>query len=99
MMQDWPVAQIEAEKRRLAVLRYLAGCAGYEAAAVLVLLHLRDRGIPTSSDQLNATLAWLAEAGLATLRDAEGQVARVTPRGREVGLGLARQPGVLPPDP
>lgn len=100
MIAHWPVERIETEKRRLTVLAYLAQAPGYEAAAGILLLHCRRRGVPTDSDQMLACLAWLEEASLVALR-AEGEdlVARVTLRGREVALGQVRHPGVLPPDP
>lgn len=100
MIAHWPVERIETEKRRLKVLAYLAEAPGYEAAADLLVLHCRRKGVPTDSDQMETCLAWLEEAALATVRhEDEGAIARVTMRGREVAQGHARHPGVLPPDP
>ncbi len=99
-MFGWPVERIETEKRRLSVLTYLARAPGYEANQVILLLYCRERGVPTTADQMDACLAWLREPGLITARD-EGDVlvARITGRGREVALGQVRHPGVLTPDP
>ena len=100
MMFGWPVERIETEKRRLTVLEYLASAPGYEAAAGLLVLHCRDRGVPTTADQMAACLAWLVEQGLiATRGEGDRLVPRITGRGREVALGQVHHPGVLNPDP
>lgn len=102
-LPNWPVERIETEKRRLVMLRRLAGEPGYEIAASILGHHCRRVGVPSTSDQIAAAAAWLAEQGCVTLRheDSEDQetVLRLTRAGREVAEGARVLPGVLRPDP
>ena len=47
---------------------------------------------------MRTELAWLAEQGLIELdRTGSMHVARLLPRGADVALGAAQQPGIAPP--
>lgn len=99
-MNVWPVERIEAEMRRLQILRYLAGAGGYEASAGVLRLHCAQIGLPTTADQLRAALAWLDEAELVTSRAyGTDTISRITSIGRDVAEGTQIHPGVLRPDP
>ncbi|KAF0674377.1 VpaChn25_0724 family phage protein [Profundibacterium mesophilum] len=96
----WPVERIEAEMRRLHVLRYLAAAGGYEASASVLRLHCARIGLPTTGDQLVADLSWLEQAQLTTLRSyGTDTIARLTSAGRDVAEGTQYHPGVMRPDP
>jgi hypothetical protein len=100
MIPAWPVARIEAEHRRLEVLRYLARTPGYEASAMILREHCRAVGVPTTTDQMRACICWLAEQGLITARGSEDDpIPRLTASGRETANGYRRHPGVMQPDP
>jgi hypothetical protein len=99
-MFGWSVAQVETEKRRLVILRYLALSPRYEAAAQVLRLHCDRVGVPTGTDKLLGALVWLAEQELIVLREpGDEPVARLTTLGREVADGVTTVPGVLRPDP
>lgn len=96
----WPVARVETERRRLEVLAYLASIPTYEAAAMILRDQCRAVGIPTTSDQIVACIAWLNEHELVTCRTHRDEpIARLTGTGRDVALGHQRHPGVMQPDP
>ncbi len=96
----WPVVQIETERRRLEVLRYLSDVPGYEAAGLILMEHCRSIGVPSSSDQTTSCLAWLEEQALVTLRSVRDEpIARLTRAGRETATGIRRHPGVMKPEP
>lgn len=100
MTPAWPVAEVETERRRLAVLQRLSATPGYEASALLLREYCRNVGVPTTTDQMTACIAWLAEQGLVTTRDIEGDpIPRITVQGRETAEGHRSQPGVWRPDP
>lgn len=100
MIGVWPVAEIESAKRRLETLRYLTGIPGYEAAASILRDHCRRIGVPTTTDQMHACVAWLEEHRLARVRLRQADpVVRVTQDGREVALGFKVHPGVMQPEP
>ncbi|NJR20179.1 MAG: hypothetical protein HC777_00875 [Hyphomonadaceae bacterium] len=104
----WPVRQVATEKRRLEVLRYLASVGGYEANASLIKEHLRYVGVPTSGDELDACLMWLADFDLVIPRrfvysanagQSSELIVRVTETGRDVAQGYQAVPGIMQPDP
>ena len=82
------------------VLDYLARTPGYEAAAMILRDRCRAVGIPSTSDQITACIAWLEEHELVTVRRHRDEpIARLTHRGRDVALGHEHHPGVMQPDP
>ena len=92
------LAQEVQYDRRLRVLLALdempTGLAN-EAVLRRVLLAV---GHAVSIDLLRTELAWLDEQGLAVLEQSDVlYVARILPRGRDVGRGLVKQPGVASP--
>lgn len=99
-MMSWPLHAVETEMRRLKALQYLADIPGYEAAASVLGLHCRRSGVPTTSDQVIACLAWLEEMELVALRVYRDEpIAKLTKQGRDVAAGSRFIPGVLRPDP
>ncbi len=101
-ISEWAnsVYRIETEKRRLALLIYLASTPGYEVAASLLHLHCKRVGIPSTADQVLAAVAWLVEQELIAVRDGGPEpIARLTVSGRETALGERMTPGVMRPDP
>ena len=57
-------AQLQAESRRCAILRFLAGAAGCEMNTSVMQDALDAYGHPVSRDQVETDAAWLAEQGL-----------------------------------
>ncbi|WP_226779533.1 hypothetical protein [Oceaniglobus trochenteri] len=99
-MRGWPIEEVASEWRRLKVLTYLSSVPGYEAAASILRLHCVRVGVPTNIDQLLATLTWLEELGLVTIRRYQDEpIAKITALGRDVGDGTRTMPGVTRPDP
>lgn len=93
-------ASTVAEHRRLAILRHLEALEQFVSNASILGDVLRGVGIPTTEDQLRATLAWLQEAGLARYSEREGfTIVEITGRGAEVARGEAVHPGVRRPRP
>ena len=89
------------EERRLAVLRVTAEGSGVANDGLLKSVLNRHWGLRTSSDQLAATVAWLAEHGLVVTRRLEDvglTRVQVTPRGRDVAEGRTTHPGVTQRD-
>jgi hypothetical protein len=90
--------QFKTEHRRLAILRHLAADAAYTSNASILLDVANGVGATTTADQLTATLAWLEEQGLATVKDhGDLVVVTATARGVDVGAGRATHPGVKRP--
>ncbi|KGJ18710.1 hypothetical protein [Paracoccus sanguinis] len=93
-------AEHVAGHRRLAILRHLEGSPEYVSNASILQGVLIGLGLPCTSDQLSADLAWLREQGLARFDPAaEFIVVTATARGTEVARGLAQHPGVQRPRP
>ena len=90
-----------AEDRRLSILLVLQQTPGYSTNAFL----LRDAvdqiyGHSASIDQIRTDIAWLAEQGLASHRQAgDVTLATLTSRGADVATGRATVPGVKRPQP
>jgi hypothetical protein len=96
----WPVAEIETEKRRWAILAHLAATPGYELSDELLTLGVRAQAVPATQDQLRAALRWLSDHELVRCREALGMViATLTADGFEVAQGYRIVPGVLRPGP
>ena len=88
------------QRRRLDLLRLLALEPGYRLNAPLLHACCCEAGLPSTLDQVEGSLAWLAEAGLVTREAVSGvTVASLTPRGLDVSRGLAEVPGVARPLP
>ncbi|WP_443069644.1 VpaChn25_0724 family phage protein [Sulfitobacter sp. G21635-S1] len=100
MFKAWPIESVEAEFRRLKVLQYLASATGYEASATVLRLHCGRIGVPTTTDQVVAAMAWLVEQELVTSRVYKDEpIIRLSPKGRDVAHGNSHVPGVMRPDP
>ena len=90
----------ETEHRRITILRYLDAAPSRAANASMILDVVRDYGVPSTSDQVQTTLAWLDEQELVTLALAgDVTVAQITARGIEVAQGQVVHPGVKRPTP
>ena len=88
------------EHVRLAILQVLEQDADYAHNELLLQSALRALGHAVSGDRLRTELAWLAEQDLLTISDvSDVRVARLTQRGADAALGLARAPGVARPRP
>ena len=100
MFKAWPISSVETEFRRLKILRYLALVPSYEASASVLRLHCSRIGVPTTSDQVVAAMAWLTEQELVSSRDYQGEpIIRLKPNGLDVAPGQSQCPGVMRPDP
>ena len=85
-------AQLQAESRRCAILRFLAGAAGCEMNTSVMQDALDAYGHPVSRDQVETDAAWLEVEDLGPVR-----VIRLTGRGQDVAKGRAVVPGVKRP--
>ena len=91
-------AELQAESRRCAVLRFLADAPGFEMNTSVMQDALDAYGHPVSRDQVETDAAWLAEQGLATIEDlGPVRVIHLTGRGEDVARGRAVVPGVKRP--
>ena len=94
------LTEIIAADRRLAILQALEEDPDYSHNEMVLRAALGTLGHNLSHDLLRSELAWLAEQGLITITTvADVQVARLTARGEDVGLGHAHVPGVRRPGP
>jgi hypothetical protein len=96
-MRRLPVAQIETEKRRWAILRHLYALPTREVSHPMLRDACRALGLVTTDDDLTKTaMRWLAENGLVTLKEAGPMlVARLTAAGDDVLKGFAQVDGIL----
>lgn len=93
-------AELQAESRRCAFLRFLAADADYAMNTSLLQSALESVGHGVSRDCVNADAAWLEEQGLALREDLGGIiVVKITQRGLDVAEGRAVVPGVKRPGP
>lgn len=92
------LTQVVQYDRRLRLLLILSAMpTGLSNESVLRRV-LMAQGHAVSMDLLRTELAWLREQGLVILEQADNlYVARILPRGRDVGRGAAQQPGVASP--
>lgn len=101
-MKGWPVARIETEKRRAAVLKHLDDTPGYKLNAELLTLGAEAQGIPTTSDQMLDALHWLADLEMVQVHEPAGTqlvIAELTRAGRDVARGKRVVRGVARPGP
>lgn len=99
-MQCKTFAQLQAESRRCAFLRFLADAPGCELNTSVMQDALDAYGHSVSRDQIDTDAAWLAEQGLVTVEDMRRvMVVRLTGRGHDVATGRATVPGVKRPRP
>lgn len=93
-------AELQAESRRCAFLRFLAADADYAMNTSLLQSALESVGHGVSRDCVNADAAWLEEQGLASREDLGGIiVVKITQRGLDVAEGRSVVPGVKRPGP
>lgn len=98
-LEDWPVSEIEEEKRRGLILRHLDQMPQSEAGEIMLMQALRERGVPTVREQVAATLSWLNIRGLVKAELPGGvYVAKLTAQGRSVARDEFRYDGVAPPE-
>lgn len=90
-----------AKHLRLVLLRTLDEAPGYSANASILAEVTRSLGLPSTRDQVETALAWLAEQQLLTREELPFGVTVVTAtqRGLDVARGLAIVPGVQRPNP
>ena len=93
--------QIITEDIRLHVLRAMAQEPDYALNDYVLRRALQLVGHDIGGDRLRTELHWLAEQGLITVDPVSEHtlVAKLTPRGEDVGLGRAHVPGVARPRP
>lgn len=88
------------EHTRLAILQVLEQDAEYSHNEMVLHSALRALGHTLSGDRLRTDLSWLEEQHLLEISDvSDVRVARLTRRGADAALGLARVPGVARPRP
>lgn len=93
-------AELQAESRRCAFLRFLAADADYAMNTSLLQSALESVGHGVSRDCVNADAAWLEEQGLVLREDLGGIiVVKITQRGLDVAEGRSVVPGVKRPGP
>lgn len=93
-------AQLQAENRRCAFLRFLTDDADYSLNTSVLQTALEAIGHGVSRDTINADAAWLEEQGLVVREDLDGiVVVKITQRGADVAAGRAVVPGVKRPGP
>lgn len=88
----------ERESRRLSLLKALAGAAAYTLNESVITQALDRFGFAVTRDLVRGEIAWLAEAGLLSVRTVEDyMIATLTERGSDVQDGRAEYPGVARP--
>lgn len=93
-------AQLQAENRRCAFLRFLAEDADYAMNTSILQSALAEIGHGVSRDQINTDAMWLEEQGLTACENVGGiVVVNITQRGLDVAEGRAVVPGVKRPGP
>lgn len=97
---DPKLKRIYQEDRRLVFLKLLADAPDYAHNEFVLKDALAAMGHHVSSDRLRNEAAWLEEQGLITVKEPAGlTVYKITPRGKDAALGLAKVPGVKTPEP
>jgi hypothetical protein len=89
--------ELEAEHRRLTILRHLEKSARYTSNASILTDVANGVGVPSSRDQIVSALAWLDDQALVRIEHSGFLVVTATPRGCEVALGHVVHPGVKRP--
>lgn len=97
-MRTWPVADIEKEKRRGAILTHLFETHGGQLTLELLKAGCAAQGIPSNIDQVRNSVNWLQDNDLARI-DAIGSMttAKITDDGKEWAQGLRNIDGILSP--
>lgn len=96
-MKGWPVAEVETEKRRFAMLKHLRDTPGRELSDEVLMMGARANGIPSTRDQVRTAMNWLAEQDLVKLNTIGSMVvAKLTEAGSDVVSGHSTPPGILP---
>jgi hypothetical protein len=91
-------AEVMREERRLVILRILADSPQYRTNSSVLASMLEHLGVPSTRDQVNTDLDWLAEQGLVVIEDLDFiRVAVLTARGGDVACGKATVSGVKRP--
>ena len=99
-MKERTFAQLQAENRRCAFLRFLNEDPDYCMNTSVLQTALEAIGHGVSRDVVNGDAAWLEEQGLVTCDDLGGIiVVKLTQRGADVAAGRAVVPGVKRPGP
>lgn len=98
------VHTVRISHARLWILRYLASACGYKGNDITIGSFLHYIGIAMPSDELQATLDWLAHYHLvhaSSVQDVPGirSVVALTIRGQEVATGIRSIPGIARPPP
>ena len=89
-----------AAHRRLTILRFLNDSPEYTSNASILTGVCNSLGVTSTRDQVQGDIGWLAEQGLARVRNTgDFAVVTATGRGVEVALGRARHDGVQRPQP
>ncbi|QBF31513.1 hypothetical protein [Thalassococcus sp. S3] len=98
-MKNWPVEQVEAEKRRGAILKHLKEAPGGQLSLEYLKIGCTAQGIPSNIDQVKNAVVWLQENDLARLETLGSmELAVLMPDGKEVVQGVRMVRGVLDPD-
>jgi hypothetical protein len=88
-------AQLQAEHRRLAILRFLDAAPGMSLNGSVVHSALESAFFICTQDQVASDLTWLGEQLLVDVEFVgDVPVATITRRGQDVAAGRAQQPGV-----
>lgn len=99
-MERKTFAQLQAENRRCAFLRFLGEDQDYAMNTSLLQSALDAVGHGVSRDCVNADAVWLEEQGLVSCENLDGIiVVKITQRGLDVAEGRAVVPGVKRPGP
>ena len=100
MKEKRTFAELQAENRRCAFLRFLAEDADYAMNTRLLQSALAAVGHGVSRDRVTGAAAWREELGLVACEDLGGIiVVKFTQRGLDVAEGRAIVPGVKRPGP
>lgn len=92
--------QLEAERRRLRILKILKKDNNYTVNETLLKITLKACGFAVGRDLLRTEMAWLKEQGLIEINTFEGsQVAKLAMRGLDAAEGDVVVPGVARPEP
>jgi hypothetical protein len=90
---------VATSERRLVILRVLFDQSGFTVSESVLQAALARFGHHVSRDLVRTEFTWLSEQGLITVERSQVFVAQLTPRGADVALGRATQPGVDRPSP
>ena len=89
--------QVSREHRRLTILKHLEASGGYTSNVSILTDVANALGVPSSRDQLDTEVEWLAEIGLVKWADDSKFVVQIEPRGVEVAKGRSVVKGIKRP--